>query len=76
MLGEMRASAHAVDDERKAEPPPVDGTVVMHQPHDPLDLPSAATTGATNAQPPAQLNPQPASLNVAPPPRVVERLEK
>ena len=76
MVAEMRASARAADDERKVEPPPVDGTVASHQPHDPLDLPSAATTGATNAQPPAQPMAQPASLNVAPQPRVVERVEK
>jgi general secretion pathway protein D len=73
MLAEMRAAARAVEDERKVEPPAVEGTVASHDPHPPLDLP---TTGAGAGASPSPAMLQPASLNVAPPARTVERVEK
>jgi len=80
MLGEMRAAAHAAEEERKLEtaPPPVDGTVAAHLPHDPIDLPSPSGDPAAPAPAPgaASLQPQPAGLDVTPAPRRVERLEK
>jgi general secretion pathway protein D len=85
LLTELCASYRAVAEQRKLELAPPGTTIAAHEPHAPLELPDsagqAATTGpepATQAQSPApaRVSSSLPTLNVTPPVRTVERVER